>query len=152
MRKIYVALIVVFAFALLAMGCSAHVTGGGFVEGSADYGLVTGEFVDGDTANFGFNFKCDGTDAKGQLTYHDGDLKIKGTITSCEYGLGTVTVNGDFVPQGKSPGVEGVFEVTGSDGGEPGIGEDTFKIQLWGFGFFYYENEGDLLGGNIQEH
>jgi hypothetical protein len=139
MRKIFIGLITVLAFALVATSCTAHVTGGGFVEG-----------VNDDTANFGFNFQCDGDDTKGHLTYHDGELKIKGTIDHCSF-IGGLTASGDWVPQGKSDLVGGRFEITGSDNGEPGAG-DTFKIKLWNDGTWIYTNEGVLLGGNLQEH
>jgi hypothetical protein len=142
MRKIFLGLIAVLAFALVATGCTAHVTGGGFVDGKR-----------ADTANFGFNFQCDGDNTKGHLTYHDGDLKIRGTIDDCDFGLFTVEAKGDWVPQGKSDLVGGKFMITGSDNGEPG-GDDTFKIELWDDGAptSFYTNDGTLDGGNIQEH
>jgi hypothetical protein len=141
MKKLFLGLIAVLAFALVATSCTAHVTGGGFVAGDND-----------DTANFGFNFQCDGEDTKGHLTYHDGDLKIRGTIDDCHFGLFTVEAKGDWVPQGRSPGAGGSFMITGSDDGEPGIGGDTFKIELKEGPSVFYENGGVLLGGNIQEH
>ncbi len=154
MRKTLVLLIMVLA--LVATGCiianpTAHVTGGGFIEGSRVHEDVTGDFFEGDTANFGFNVKCEGDDgAKGHLTYHDGDLKIKATIDDCEYSCGELRVMGDWVRQGRNALDEGGrFTITGEDDGEPGIG-DFFTIELEGS--FDYYNEGDLLGGNIQEH
>jgi hypothetical protein len=142
MRKLFLGLIAVLAFALVATSCTAHVTGGGFVAGDTE-----------GTANFGFNFQCDGHDTKGHLTYHDGDVKIKGTIDNCSFLHKTVQAYGDWVPQGKSTLVGGSFMITGSDEGEPGIGGDTFKIELQEDGTDWdYTNDGVLLGGNIQEH
>jgi hypothetical protein len=142
MRKIFAALMVVLAFALMATSCSAHVTGGGFIDGK----------VDG-TASFGFNFQCDGfDDAKGQFTYHDADsdLKIRGTFTHCTY-LPTLKAWGPYVGQGKSDYVGGDFVISGSDNGEPGD-EDFFKIALVDDEAAFYWNYGHLGGGNIQGH
>jgi len=151
MRKSLVLLVVVLA--LVGAGClcpTDHVTGGGFIAGVHD---------DDGTANFGFNVKCAGDDTKGQLTYHDGLLKIKGTVTDCQYKIvdyqWTLVVMGDWVPQGKAyhEGFEdgGTFKIMGSDEGEPGI-EDEFFIKLKVGGSTVYENGGVLLGGNIQVH
>lgn len=141
MRKGYVALIAVFAFALLAGSCSAHVTGGGFIPD---------HYGDG-TANFGFNINCDGPDdSKGQVTYHDKStaLKAKGTVTVCLDGAAF----GTWTPQGKSSWVGGTFWVTAVDNGEPGTA-DTFTIDLYQGGLSpEYSNSGTLLGGNIQSH
>jgi hypothetical protein len=134
--------------ALVGAGCfvsnpTAHVTGGGFIVSDFD--------VD-ETANFGFNVKCEGDDgAKGHLTYHDGDLKIKGTVDDCEYHDG-LKVMGDWVPQGKTEAVGGRFVITGFDGGEPGIDDDFLTISLMVGPSEVYYNEGFLKGGNIQEH
>jgi hypothetical protein len=145
MRKTLVLLIVVLA--LVGAGClvpADHVTGGGFIEG-ADEG----------TANFGFNVKCAGEDTKGHLTYHDGDIKIKGTIDACKYvkveRVWTLKVMGDWVPQGKTDLDGGRFAIMGTDEGEPGIG-DEFTIKLKTGIETVYENSGELLGGNIQVH
>ena len=150
MRKTLILLIMVLA--LVGAAClptpADHVTGGGFIAGTHDDG----------TANFGFNVKCAGDDTKGHLTYHDGDLKIKGTVTGCDYKKidheWTLVVMGDWVPQGKSyHGFEGgTFKIMGSDEGEPGV-DDEFFIRLYEEGDgMVYENGGDLEGGNIQVH
>lgn len=132
MRKTLVLLIV--ALALMASGC--FMTGGGFIDGEEE-----------GTANFGFNVKCDGEDTKGNLTYHDGDLKIKGTVDKCT----ALGIMGTYVAQGKSVGGEGTFLITGLDLGEPGV-YDYFTIKLVGPDHFFYMNAGELLGGNIQWH
>lgn len=114
--------------------------------------LAAGE--DGGKANFGFNFHCDGEDSKGQLTYHDksADLKIKGTVTGCEFGLNKVTVLGDYVGQGKSVYKAGSFEVVAIDKDEPAAGEDVLHIWLDEDDEDDCHNVGKLLGGNIQDH
>jgi hypothetical protein len=142
MRKVFVVFIGLMALALVATSCSAHVTGGGFIVGD-----------EGGTASFGFNFKCDGFDAKGQITYHDADsgLKIHGTFDSCTYGIGTVTGYGDYRPQGPSDWDGGTFKVTGIDRGEPGD-RDYVKIWLSDDNGDTYYNSGRLVGGNLQEH
>jgi hypothetical protein len=146
MRKALVLLIM--ALALVATACfpTAHVTGGGFIDGKD---------IDA-KANFGFNVKCEVIDgAKGHLTYHDGDMKIKGTIDACKYvkvdRVWTLKVMGDWVPQGKSTLEGGRFAIMGTDEGEPGI-DDEFTIKLKTGIVTVYENSGRLLGGNIQVH
>ena len=142
MRKGLAVLVAVFA--LMAASCTGHITGGGFVLDAAEAGK----------ANFGFNLNCDSLeDRKGHVTYHDKSegLKASGTVTAClpDGAVGTWT------PQGKSTFVGGTFVVTVVDNGEPGTA-DTFSITLYDGAVFLstvvYENEGILLGGNIQNH
>jgi hypothetical protein len=144
MRKGFVALIAVLAFALLAGSCSAHVTGGGFIPDHYEEG----------TANFGFNFQCDGlTEGKGHITYHDAsaDLRVKGTVTHCTYGINKATAHGTYEGQGKSDYQEGTFEVLAIDNSEPGT-DDVLHIWLDDVDEPDYHNVGPLLGGNIQNH
>ncbi len=61
-----------FVMGLVVASCH-KVTGGGFIEGK-----------NSPKAHFGFTFECDPEtdDVWGQLTYHDGELRIKGKILS----------------------------------------------------------------------
>jgi hypothetical protein len=120
-------------------------TGGGRIGEGSDF------------ATFGFN-AGDRNGARkggvqGQLQYNDhaADLKVHSTsITSfsvlddsCVTFSGTARVNG----------VDGyTFTVTEAcDNGEPGVGTDTFSIQVTGAGV-NYTRSGVLTGGNLQLH
>ena len=103
-----------------------HMTGGGRL-GSGP----------GDFATFGFNAGLHNGAPEGQLEYQDHNqsrrLNFHGTsITSFSVDPNNpncVTFSGI----GRLNGVDGyIFTVTACDNGDPGRGQDTFKITIWG--------------------
>ena len=145
-KMIIISLLVVGA--LLLSGCVAtgKVTGGGWVESSGGEGK----------ANFGF---CAARtllgDTSGKFTYRDKNagVSMSGDITFAAHaGDGTYFLSGTYRSTNpKDPG-SGAWEARVEDDGEPGIGGDSFAIEITSGPFFPYSNSGDLGGGNIQAH
>jgi hypothetical protein len=127
-----------------------HMTGGGRL-GSGP----------GDFATFGFNAGLHNGAPEGQLEYQDHNqsrrLNFHGTsITSFSVDPNNpncVTFSGI----GRLNGVDGyTFTVTACDNGDPGRGQDTFKITIWGPNGYKYSSidwyMDVITAGNIQEH
>ncbi len=127
-----------------------HMTGGGRLGSSP-----------GDFATFGFNAGLHNGAPEGQLEYQDHNqsrrLNFHGTsITSFSVdpnNLNCVTFSGT----GRLNGVDGyTFTVTACDNGDPGRGQDTFKITIWGPNGYKYSSidwyMDVITAGNIQEH
>jgi hypothetical protein len=125
-----------------------HMTGGGRL-GSGP----------GDFATFGFNAGLHNGAPEGQLEYqdHGRHYNFHGTsITSFSVDPNNpncVTFSGT----GRLNGVDGyTFTVTACDNADPGRGNDTFEITIWGPNGFKYSSDDfyvDVItAGNIQEH
>ncbi len=120
------------------LGTSCKVTGGGyiFVDPQQDHGSFSIEVTVDSSGRI-----------RGKAAYQDHaiGLDFRTTlITSATFNGNTVTITGT----GTANGAATTFSITVQDNAEPGVGQDTFSIQL-GTG---YSNSGVLQGGNIQIH
>jgi hypothetical protein len=60
-------------------------------------------------------------------------------------------LTGEYRPQGLPNAARGTFQLTVTDGGEPGsLNGDTVEIHLSGGLYNGYTNAGVIQGGNIQ--
>ena len=111
-------------------------TGGGWipgvVDGKATFGVVGGTDQDGTKAHVTFK------DQSANFSMHS-TIEVVDNTTPCQTRI-TGTADSTFGP------IE--FEVTIRDGGEPGVGRDTFTIAT----SVGYSNTNLLGGGNIQKH
>ncbi|MGR9108845.1 MAG: choice-of-anchor P family protein [Gammaproteobacteria bacterium] len=127
--------------------CDVDVKGQNGDEPPADAGgFVTGGGridIPGGFATFGFNAR----DGKVQLQFidHETGMKVHADTVS------NLAISGNCATLSGSVEIDGVADnyfIEVCDNGEPGIGIDTFSIDL-GNG---YHSDGTLTGGNIQLH
>ncbi|MHC4800231.1 MAG: post-COAP-1 domain-containing protein [Planctomycetota bacterium] len=140
-------------------------TGGGwFIPDSESY--VDGVPVTDINAKANFGFVCkykqgaSTPDGNLQFVYKKGDLKVHSTDMQwlVVVSHSDIRFKGQCIVNGQGPYT---FKVTCGDNGEPGVGVDTFKIEIWLGADFDTENstegpkhkaQGVLGGGNIQLH
>ncbi len=120
------------------LGTTCKVTGGGyiFVDPQQDHGSFSIEVTVDPSGRI-----------HGKAAYidHAASLDFRTSlITSANFNGNSATISGI----GTANGSETSFTITVKDVAEPGVGQDTFSIQL-GTG---YSRSGTLQGGNIQVH
>ena len=119
-------------------GQTCNVTGGGYIFTDAQQ----------DRGSFSIEVTVDSSGRiKGKAGYQDHGTGLDfrtALITSAFFNGNTVTIQGT----GTANGATTSFQITVQDNGEPGVGRDTFSIQL-GTG---YSRSGVLQGGNIVVH
>jgi hypothetical protein len=120
------------------LGTTCKVTGGGyiFVDVQQDHGSFSIEVTVDPTGHI-----------RGKAAYIDQATGLDfrtSLITSVNFSGNSVTISGI----GTANGSETSFAITVKDIADPGVGKDTFSIQL-GTG---YSKSGVLQGGNIQIH
>ncbi|MEA4889135.1 MAG: post-COAP-1 domain-containing protein [Clostridiaceae bacterium] len=161
MKKLHlIPLFIVLVLVIVSVaGCSGTARGGGWIL-SSDGGIsIAAANLDDDAGKATFGFTCkigeqideETYEATGNFQYNDhkAGYKIHGVIT------GTIVVDYDepvtiFIgvidPDKKVDGDEKELQVAVYDSGEPGR-EDWILVSVPGDN---YENEGYLMGGNIQ--
>ncbi len=154
-----------FAFsppARAAAGDTVQTTGGGWITPSVPVtSTATGPVRTAATnskATFGFvasaTVQADGNlgDFQGELSYHDHGtgLRLHSLVVgkvAVDPTTHTATFSGTAEVETTSGSAAHAFTVTVHDGGEPGVGVDSFDIVIPDLA---YEGSGLLGGGNIQ--
>ncbi len=120
------------------LGTTCKVTGGGYIftDAQQDHGSFTIQVTVDPSGRIGG--KAAYTDPAAGLTF------ATNLVTTANFNGNTATITGT----GTASGVATSFSITVQDNGEPGVGQDTYSIQL----STGYSRSGVLQGGNIQIH